>query len=289
MHYKNVFYCKRKKYIDLNFDLVSICNLKCSYCNYNVTTKKLARKIQISYDEILKIISEVKKSKNDFVISLLGGEPTLYKNLYNTVKAFSELKNVLKIYIYTNGTRTISEDILRCNKVHIVCTFHAEQNILNRFLENIWYFHTKTCELSVIIMCEKNQQHINAQLFNAMPNDIQVVPGAVIRQNGNETIIETDGIEQFKRNCENNIDYPTYFLNNEKIGHSVDVFNKKINQWKNWHCFMSCYHIDTGGKIIQLCSKKEFKISDISTENYIICPKYVCTDDCYFEYDKKEV
>jgi len=93
----------------INYDLGNLCNYKCWYCfpgsnegdspfpNVDIVKNNVVSLINYYLDS--KIVDEVH-------LSLLGGEPTLWKDLGEFVKYIST-NSKCKIYIITNGSRTI--------------------------------------------------------------------------------------------------------------------------------------------------------------------------------------
>lgn len=85
-----------KSYNLLNVKLLNACNGKCDWCIASGTYESVN---DISSDEMINIINNL---TNFDTVDLLGGEPTLYKDLPKICKAIRPYKN--KIGIITNGS-----------------------------------------------------------------------------------------------------------------------------------------------------------------------------------------
>ena len=121
------------------------CNMNCVYC-YNIFPRN---NNDLDQDCLLKFIDDVNfKTHRKLNILLIGGEPTLYKNIHSLI---SELKNrqfVNQIEVFTNFSRDMSfyNDLLS-NDIKLVCSWHDEiddrsfitnlNNISNDMVDNI--------------------------------------------------------------------------------------------------------------------------------------------------------
>lgn len=100
---------KRKIYNHFSFadiifiELTRACNLRCTHC-LNSSGKKM--KNQLNYDEIKKMINDLANCGLQEV-RLTGGEPLLFKGIYEIIKLCKE--NGLYVSIGTNGTLITKE------------------------------------------------------------------------------------------------------------------------------------------------------------------------------------
>lgn len=103
---------KRKIYNHFSFadiifiELTRACNLRCTHC-LNSSGKKM--KNQLNYDEIKKMINDLANCGLQEV-RLTGGEPLLFKGIYEIIKLCKE--NGLYVSIGTNGT-LITKEVAR--------------------------------------------------------------------------------------------------------------------------------------------------------------------------------
>lgn len=85
----------QKKPLVISIALTNSCNLRCKYCNiYNLNSPDLPTK------KLLNIINELAK-ENCLMINFTGGEPFLYKNLWQVLKHCKKLN--IKTVVTSNG------------------------------------------------------------------------------------------------------------------------------------------------------------------------------------------
>lgn len=84
----------------LSWEIISICNFKCSYCGFGDPEFAKSFK-QLSVDEVLSVI-KLFRGKNVGVVSLTGGEPLLFKGIENVI---AEMKsNSWTVKLGSNGS-----------------------------------------------------------------------------------------------------------------------------------------------------------------------------------------
>lgn len=115
--------------------LTSSCQLNCKFCFYN-DKRKLYDELKSS-DYWIKLIKKIKKLGVVYV-SLLGGEPTIYKDIDNILKCLNDLK--IKSTITTNGyaIKKSTFDII-CNSKYITPTISIQSMnaLTNKYLMGI--------------------------------------------------------------------------------------------------------------------------------------------------------
>ena len=87
--------------IDITFTLHKGCNASCTYCNQGISHKNSLsdEEMFINFD---KAISIAEKKVGKFIPSIIGGEPTLWKDDF-VKKILERLKDYPLIKLYTNG------------------------------------------------------------------------------------------------------------------------------------------------------------------------------------------
>ena len=82
---------------DISFIVTSKCNLKCKYCDY----WKQPIKKELTIKEWKNIILNLKRWLGSYHLSISGGEPLLFKDLFELIKFASE--NEILVSLITNG------------------------------------------------------------------------------------------------------------------------------------------------------------------------------------------
>ena len=103
---------------EIKLELSYRCNMNCLHCSSEGSKDK---NVKISLEESLNIINSALKLKIKS-ISLSGGEPLLWPNLYELVNYYK--KNEVTIKLYTNGATQNFEEILsRIKKTEMIVIF----------------------------------------------------------------------------------------------------------------------------------------------------------------------
>ncbi len=83
--------------------LVDDCNLRCVQCLYKLDICFQVEKKEIAFEDAVKLISDFKEM-GATKLTLMGGEPTLYKHLLDLIKKSKELGYE---YVRIDTNRTI--------------------------------------------------------------------------------------------------------------------------------------------------------------------------------------
>ena len=153
---------KYKEYpLDLivQYNITYKCNYHCSYCEYADLIKE-----EISIEQHMELLDYLKdlNGNNPIKITLIGGEPTLYKG-FNEVLDYSLDKiayNKNMIMIFSNGSQYMPK-------------IETSVNSLEKYKDNVFYLmtlHPFRCDLKSIVdkltLLQKN--HISYKLFMMM-------------------------------------------------------------------------------------------------------------------------
>lgn len=259
-------------YIDICWDLLSVCNLKCPYC---YARKQYKDYIIQNKKQIDIIINKLKKINYNFHCGLLGGEPTLHPYLVYILDELYKIKNCTKIKLITNGTKKISHVN---SKLEINFSLHPSQDNFNQIYNNI---------------------------INLNSNNFNNIIVYLLMQNNKFNLLNKYYLELNKLKC--NIRHE-YIINNDKVHFTKPLFKEYKNytdtfkqysfreayniSFKNYICKLSHFRIMANGDVYRECIDDKmgniFK-HDLSFEplNYI-CDKDYCHDDFLLEIPKYE-
>ncbi len=95
--------------------ITNFCNLRCFHCYQSDFSHKDEVSYQIAAKIIHKISSELKDSQ--FTINVTGGEPFLYKGIFEVLRVLDATNNIRIINIITNGLFLNHEKIAKLNKL----------------------------------------------------------------------------------------------------------------------------------------------------------------------------
>lgn len=95
------------------YDITYACNLRCKHC---FTDSGIQRSNELSFDEKMHLIEEVKKLGTNR-ISIAGGEPLVCQDLMPFLKCCNE--NNIDVSLTTNGTLLTIDKILELNEINL--------------------------------------------------------------------------------------------------------------------------------------------------------------------------
>ncbi len=251
---------------NLRFSLFvcTICNLKCSYC-YARQTKKWND--YLKYDVFLSIFNKIQNLKKSYEISLLGGEPTLWKFLSTSIKKLQNDPFCKRIEFFTNGIKKIN---IHSNKTTIFLTYHGEnKNYMSLFLQNAKYY------------MQNNKIFIN--IPNTLSqNDITQLISFCIKYNVNyhiQNIFIKDEPFQNVR-FENDFDLFKY---NDKIINLSQAISNGIS-FKGWKCLQCNYLLDKNFVVDECSNEKKSYKQFKNSMSFRICTKDTCSKNGDFLY-----
>lgn len=98
----------------------SNCNFNCEYC----ATKSLDwdRFKPMTFDKAKYIIDCISQSKYNVILCILGGEPTLNKDLNKIIDYANSKSQIKEIELYTNGSTNLSK--IHIDKCRVVISIH---------------------------------------------------------------------------------------------------------------------------------------------------------------------
>lgn len=143
---EDVLFFSRIVTYQINWNLTQYCNYNCSYCSqreHNTLNKQKQNKQDI---ELLlyraKIINNFIKNNKYFTwLNTLGGEITLYNDLYKIFDVFNKNKYLTGTTIVTNGSRNESYYIDLINRINyyiaFTFSFHEEFANIDSFFKKI--------------------------------------------------------------------------------------------------------------------------------------------------------
>lgn len=253
----------QKDVLDIEIDVISLCNYKCKYC-----CNKQKSKSFLSKKELDIFINCIIKYNHKVRVTILGGEPLLYPYLSYMVDRLTELNNVLKIEIYTNGSKIIN---LKSKKLHIIFSYHIDEfkKDQNKFIFKNLLKYKDQCELAPLIF--KYQSENYKEIFDfCSENNIPIMYEYL--RSKNKTFIDSNF--QNRRLA--------YVYNDQPITLEY-LFNNNLNSFYHWWCVQSILVIDINGNAFDCSgiignifdSNFRFKIKEIQ------CNKKKCGTDCF--------
>lgn len=258
--------------ITLSLDLISLCNLKCSYCYASSYRERIP--VWLKEKDILNLIHQ--NSIRTFKVVLLGGEPALYPNLSSLIEKLTNTINVKEILLVTNGTKLNVKALPFSKKISVCLSVHFEENNFEECFKRAVLLKQRDikCFLRFIKVPKHDAKIEWLSLLDSY--GIPYMPGFLF--NKDQTFF-TDTI----------LSQPKDYVDTE-TGEKYTF--KEIYDtltFKGHMCLLSNYRIFADGKIIIECIEKEVgNIRDGYIFNIIsyTCQFNRCNDDCLAEIDK---
>ena len=268
----------RENTLNISIDLLSECNLNCSYC-YNKFEKTYPRFACLNRKDLIDILETFKKIKYNIVVKILGGEPTLSPFLNFFCTELYKLKNVSKVLLVTNGTRIDKILSLESNeKLEINFSVHPYSTNYLSIKKCIDCLVQKNQKIVVQLLMDNRFRDVLSSFYKSIKKyedlgKITVFNEYIFNKNDKLDFVEPIASEK-KRFTDNNIKYT--------LEEAIDLKFKK--------CYLTNYRIFADGAIILEC--KGTYIGNIKDRNFsvfkirLVNCKSKCNDDCFLSMKK---
>lgn len=144
-----------KNYTSIRLEITSHCNLKCNYCHNSEYSN---RKDDMTTENIIRLITDLKVKYNINKILLTGGEPLVHKDVCQIIKHITDLG--IKADLVTNGTMLTVEKIKKLEKAGLkrirISIDEIGEHSLERSTENpnkLWDIAKDVVDKSNIELC----------------------------------------------------------------------------------------------------------------------------------------
>jgi len=143
-------------HINIHWDSLTICQLKCSYCyarnEYGKEWGKLSSKTVIDA-----VLDALNRSSLNLNLGLLGGEPTLGPHYYYILDSISKMEKFNWVYVVTNAEKDLTTHP-DYDRLAFLFSYHpADCTDENRFLNNINHMLNRgyKCKVNVMLHHDK--------------------------------------------------------------------------------------------------------------------------------------
>ena len=263
--------------IEINIDIITLCQLKCPYCYSRYDKRKWGKIMKLN--DFKKIVQLISNLNGDIQVSLLGGEPTLHPLLNVFLKLLYKTKNVSKVDIYTNGERDL-RNLPLDEKLTINYTYHSTETSDDNIFRNIDNLKFKNTVVTTTIT--KKTKDVAISFYNKCKARGVFFEPTYITSNKTKksSFISTNAeIDNFKI-----IDF-----NGEKLS-IKDIYERDLFNFKGHKCFNNSYTIYVNLECFKECPNERYNnlnemFREIAYRSYI-CPYERCDDLCMVECKK---
>lgn len=280
--------------ININWELVSHCQFKCTYCYYGPHESKT------DYVSVGKLVTQKLLSlKDDAKVTLVGGEPTLHPEFHEVIKRLYENPRIQEINIVTNFEMPLDFWLKLKefkSKIKIVISFHPEYPQKEAFLKISQLKEHFKLDLVFVV-------HHNLKFLPKLRDYLEIVKTTIPEE------ISVNFVPVHKESLY--VEYPEelkqFFLDaqavikNRKSTEIVslqingewqnvfkfEVINQKLNYLKNWSCELRAFIIHEDGMTSASCTntKKHILLQDFK-KTTLKCPYTLCECDDYWAFPK---
>lgn len=276
----------------VTWTLSSVCSYNCWYCVPNLHDGKNKFK---DPDKCLEFFRAYCKNKKVVVLSLLGGEPTLW----NKLSYFLEnLPSNVYVEMNSNTHRTLrwwKQNLQRVDAYRL--TYHPNDVDDDNFYEILEYLESTNKYIDVTIIYDNTNQilkHKSENFFNRLKqSNLKIDAGlSLLRKNAGAVFFNYTDEEmtvykqcQFSRSIVKSIKPSMFKFEDQYEGiHQLKLTNE--NKFKGWSCSagVNGIYIDEKGDIFRATCYVGGKIGNIETDysfienniGYIKCNKEYC-------------
>lgn len=277
-----------------SWELIDVCQYNCTYCSsmhFNIKTYQNIKDYENKWKDVIKLLS-MPTIRNEFVVEILGGEPTLHPHIHEIVSSLCTIKKNRRVELVTNLAKPLDFyrrfDTPQNSKLSVEVSYHPEyyneqwkQNVIdfcgsehitvtpnvNLPDEEKWWPQTKDF-LDILI------QHDIHTGLNFLQ---QVEPGPQGEWSPNYTdkfwdyfseyfhrdvtAIKTEiGFNNIKSDpgvCDGQMLKNVVYITNDNKQHTlseVDINRHDLRQFKGWTCKPLMYIIDMKGIVTNHCT-----------------------------------
>lgn len=294
--------------IYIQWDITTICQLDCSYCNAKSQYKNNWQVPGILKKQ-LQVIDELEKSTLPVFLVLLGGEPTLHHHIDKLINEIST--RILKhkdsrLIITTNGltkSEFFQNQPLSNGKIYYLWSWHAEYMNIDSF--NLFYKNIKIIEkkgykgkINLMLHPAKKYWDFTKECYYKLATleNISLHPQFIYFGNGNDTNYSDDFYEYFNFLTSSERKEFEYKTKNEILLFSdYDIFKNNFNEFKGWKCWHNNFKIKNDCTIDDICFQEISKsipfnfFKNITKIEPKICPHNFCSCDGLLKIHKENI
>ncbi|AYF45776.1 4Fe-4S single cluster domain protein [Halobacteriovorax sp. BALOs_7] len=285
-------------FLNINWEMVSHCQFDCSYCYYKPFQS------DTNYTTLGKIVlTKLKQIKDDFIINLIGGEPSLHPDFIQIINELIEIENLKEIRIVTNFVKPFEfwNKIKKSSKVKITASYHPEypnKDFTKKLSQLTSIYRTDT---AFLITNEKSHLKRSKEVFQDLyelskSSKHTINPIRLHSKEGSNTSYQEyeKDIEAFITSCESEVEK----LDNQETAtitttaKTLDISKPKFmannfHALKGWKCDVNAFIIQYDGMVSYACKgiKKHILTCNFKT-SAIICPFKYCECDDYWDFKK---
>lgn len=272
----------------IHWDITTKCNFSCPYCYARKDYRDDWQKTD-GWDHQKIVIAAIKAARLPVFVGLLGGEPTLhprFTQIADSVLDACKNKNS-RLYITTNGSVKRLRSVCYDPKIRILMSMHPGQEHkdpgFRAFFSNLDYMLAHGFKVRINLMLDPQCIARSLDLYCVLKDyPVELHPHFIYKSQLNDAALEAYDFNALKiiRDAP-----PEYTYNNTPVN-DYEIFSKGLNKFKGWQCWNNNYEITRDGRVQNICTKREAKLSEdpmffrrIREITPMICPYNECVCD----------
>jgi len=265
--------------------LTSWCNYSCTYCSVGrILDTKLDKKT--SYSSYVLVVKKLGLVKDPFVIELLGGEPSIHKDILKILRLLNNIDNCKRIEFITNLSRSYEFykklDSEEYNKIELTASYHFEYYNSDFRDKLLKLSKLKGINLSVSVNLPTDQSYwtnTKELLEFLKANNILIMINFLHSTLDWTSDYSTEFFEYFDGYFEEEEIEFVFKDGTKKMLYEHEVIEQKLNMFKGFKCMSLAYDIFKDGTITRACNRELIPITMTNLKKRITCPVDTC--DCY--------
>lgn len=276
----------------IHWDITTICEYKCSYCYAREEYKDKWMRPG-PWLKQLNVIEELKKATLPIFLGLLGGEPTSHHRYFEFLDLLLPALHHKdsRLYITSNGAkdRKIFEQHPESNgKLYMLWSYHPEyleEKDSLEFIQKILIMKKKGYKTKVNIMLHPKKEYWPKTFMIIMAlgafDGIEVHPH-FIYSSPHKPIKYSDEFYEYFSDLKYSNNKEFIFSDGaiENAFTDIEVFQGKLNKFKDWNCWNNNYEIGLDCRVNQFC----FEEKHIMPDNYFKNITEIVSRKCPYEY-----
>lgn len=274
-------------HINIHWDVLTLCQLKCSYCyarkEYGTEWGKLG-----SREVVDTVLAALEQSSLSFNLGLLGGEPTLSPHYYYILDRVSQFKQSNKIYVVTNAEKDLTSHPYY-ERLAFLFSYHpADCTDVDRFVNNMRLMVERgsQCKVNIMLHHDRNLWPKVKEMFEIASS----IPGLKIHPHfiyGKDVHTLFHYRKDFWEYFSFLKDFDRELMYDNDLKNDFEVFSEQLTNFQGWDCYNNNYEIDVYGRVIKFCldgSRTSLKdnpefFKNITKTIPMTCPFAACNCD----------
>lgn len=241
-------------HINVHWDILTICQLNCSYCyarkQYGDDWGKIVGKPTI--DVVLEALS---RSTLSFNLGLLGGEPTLSPHYYYILDRVQEFQNNNGIYVVTNGERDFAQH-KDFDRVAFLFSYHpADCTDREKFIRNMQIMVDRgyKCKVNVMLHHDKRYWDNIKETFELCSKieGLKIHPHFIYSGNSRKLFHYRNNFWEFFKFLG---DLPGELVYDTDIVNDYQIYHQGLTNFEGWDCYNNNYEIMSNGSVARFCT-----------------------------------